>query len=324
MADGKAEINIKITHGSKTYEPVIADETTVEWTRFGSPGKLVFNALVDSTLKFGEGDAVRMTVDGKNFFFGFLFTYERVEKGKFRFTVYDVLRYLKSDDIFKMPKQTYSKALKKVLKRYGLKAGTIENTKYVRKGKVYTGCVLDMLEDYRKATRSSKGVNYILYAKFDKVCLKPQSSMKTDYVFKLELMENFSYASSIDNDVYTVVKLYKTKGKKTSVYTKTTKAAKKKYGRLTYIESTKLDSKSKIKRKLKSIAKAHKSPKKKLTLSGVFGLTAIRAGSGVTVKIREPGVIISKSMTVDSVTHRFKAGSHTMDITVVGGQYTNG
>lgn len=324
MANGTATVKVSLTHGSKTYYPNVVSEIRVEWTRFGAPGKMTLTVLADEVLKFGPGDVVRLIVDGKKFFFGFIFKIDRREKNQYTLTCYDAIRYLKSDDIFKMPKQTYTKALKKALKRYGLKAGTIQNTKYVRKAKVFNGCVLDMLENYRKATKKSKGVNYILYADYDKVCLKSQASMKTDYVMNAKLMEGFTYSESIDEKVYTVIKLYKGSDKKPKVYTKTVKAAKKKYGRLTYVEKTKLKSKSKIKKKLKTIAAAHDSPRKKLTLNNVFGLTDIRAGSGVTVKLSDDGVKISKSMTVDTVTHIFNEGRYTMNLNVVGGDYKSG
>ncbi len=324
MANGTAKVTVSLTHGKKTYYPNVVSEIRVEWTRFGSPGKMTMTVLADSVLKFAEGDVVRLKVDDRNFFFGFIFTIERREKNQYALTIYDALRYLKSDDIFKMPKQTYTKALKKVLKRYGLKAGTIQNTKYVRKAKVFNGCIFDMLEDYRQSTRKSKGTNYILFANYNKVCLKSQKSMRTDYVMNAQLMEDFTYTSSIDDKVYTVVKLYKGSDKKPKVYTKTVKAAKKKYGRLTYVEQTKLKSKSKIKKKLKTIAAAHDSPRKKLTLNSVFGLTDIRAGSGVIVKLSDNGMKVSKRMTVDTVTHVFSEGRHTMNMNVVGGDYKNG
>lgn len=324
MANGTADIKVTLTHSGTTYIPKCEGEITVEWTRFGTPGKMSLTVLKDDALQFEEGDCIRMTVDGKNFFFGFIFTYKRKDADLWQLTVYDVLRYLKSDDIFKMPKQTYTKALKKVLKRYGLTAGTIKNTKYVRKAKVFNGCVMDMLEKYRKDTKKSKGVNYILYADFNKVCLKAQSDMKTTYVMDATVMENYSYSSSIDEKVYTVVKLYKGSGKKTKVYSKTNTSAKKKYGRLTYCEATKLKSKSKIKKKLKTIAGDYDSPRKKLTLLNVFGLTDIRAGSGVTVKLTDVGMTLNKNMTVDSVVHRFSEGRHTMDLNVIGGDYKSG
>ena len=314
-------ISVTLTHDSTTYKPVVIGDVTVEWTRFGTPGKLKMTVLKDSTLKVENGDCVRLVVDGRNFFFGFIFIIDRKEADQLSLTAYDVLRYLKSKDIFKMPKQTYTKALKTVLKRYGLKAGAIANTKYVRKAKVFNGCVLDMLETYRKDTKNSKGVNYILYADFNKVCLKAQSSMKTDYVVTAAMASDFSYSSSIDERTYTVIKLYKGSGKKTKVYTKTSAAAKKKYGRLTYAENTKLKSKSKINKKLKTIAKAHDAPSKKLQIKNVFGVVNIRAGSGVRVEIEETGITINRSMTVGTVTHKFSAGRHTMDLTLIGGDF---
>ena len=317
----ETKVEVFIKHGDTIYLPVVVGEITVEWTRFAAPGQMKLTVMKDDVLKFEEGDTVRLKINDEKFFFGFLFTYERKDDDRYQLTCYDALRYLKSKDIFKMKKMTYTKALKKACKRYGLKMGTIANTKYVRKAKVFTGTVYDMLENYRKKTKQSTGNQFILYADWNQICLKKQSAMKTDYVIEAEVAKEYSYQSSIDDGVYTVVKLYKKKGKKTKVYSKTLKAAKKKYGRLTYVNSTKLKKKSKIKKKLKKIAEAHDTPRKKLSFTGVFGITEIRAGSGVTVRLNAVGMSLNKNMTVHKVTHRFADGVHTMDLTVIGGDY---
>ena len=107
MADAtETKAKVLIKHGSKTYIPAVVGEVTVEWTRFASPGKMELTVIKDDTLKFEEGDAVRLKVNDENYFFGILFTYERVAKGRYKLTCYDVLRYLKSTDVFKMKKQT--------------------------------------------------------------------------------------------------------------------------------------------------------------------------------------------------------------------------
>lgn len=317
-------IKATIQHNGTIYEPVCLDEISVEWTRFGSPGKMILTVLEENSLTFREGDVVRLKINGKNFFFGYIFIIDRAGQNQYKLTCYDGLRYLKSDDIFKMKKQTYTKALKTVLKRYGLKQGTIANTKYVRKAKVFNGCVWDMLDDYRKKTKESTGIQYILYADFNKICLQPQSKLKTNYIITESQLEDFSYTSSIDDKVYTVVKMYKGSGKKMKIYTKTGTSAKKKYGRLTYVKKTKLKSKAKIKKKLKAILEAHDSPRKKVTLNNVFGLTDIRAGSQVKVDVTEGGLHINRKMVVDTVTHHFRAGRHTMDLNVFGGDYKLG
>lgn len=315
------KISVYLKHGDKIYLPVVVGEITVEWTRFAAPGKMTLTVLKDSILKFEEGDTVRLKINGEKFFFGILFTYERLDHDRYKLTCYDVLRYLKSKDIFKMKKMTYAKALKKVCKRYGLKQGKIANTKYVRKAKVFTGSIMDMLENYRKKTKESTGNQFILYADWNQIYLKKQADMKTNYVIEAKLAKDFSYQSSIDDDVYTVIKLYRKSGKKTKVYSKTLKKAKKKYGRLTYVGNTKLKKKAKIKKKLKKIGEAHDTPRKKLSFTGVFGIPKIRAGSGVTVKLNAVGMSLKKNMTVDKVTHHFQDGIHTMDLVVVGGDY---
>ena len=60
-----------VQHGAKIMEPPVVDGVNIEWQRKGQPGKLTFSVVKSAGLSFNEGDAVRFSVDGKPFFFGF-------------------------------------------------------------------------------------------------------------------------------------------------------------------------------------------------------------------------------------------------------------
>ena len=323
----QTKIRVVLKHRDKEYTPPVIGEVTVEWSRFATPGKMTLTILKDKIVKFEEGDTVRLKINGKKYFYGYIFTYERVGDSQYQLTCYDMLRYLKSSDVFKNKKKSYGVAVKDVCKRYGLKTGKIDKTKHLRKAKVFTGTVFDMLEDYRKDTAKSTGSQYILYADYNRIRLRKQSSMRTNYVINATVARDFSYQSTIDKDTYTVIKLYrkykKKKKEKYAVYVKTMKKAKKKYGKLVYTDTTDLKGKDKAKimKRLNKIGKAHDSPRKKLSFTGVFGIPGIRAGSSVMVKLNAAGISRRKRMVVSKVTHHFAEGIHTMDLVVVGGNY---
>ena len=70
----KVELLIADPSGSKAYLPIV--EEGIEWTteRRSAPGKLTFKVVKDGIIDFQEGAAVRLKVDGKGVFFGFVFS----------------------------------------------------------------------------------------------------------------------------------------------------------------------------------------------------------------------------------------------------------
>ena len=67
------KLNLIIQSGSVIYYPILADDVTLDLSRKGSPGKLRFSVVKDETLSFEEGDAVKLTVDETDVFYGFVF-----------------------------------------------------------------------------------------------------------------------------------------------------------------------------------------------------------------------------------------------------------
>ena len=52
---------------------MIEEGITWETSRKGEPGKLTFSVVKDNIIDFQEGNHVRLTVDGVNLFYGFVF-----------------------------------------------------------------------------------------------------------------------------------------------------------------------------------------------------------------------------------------------------------
>ena len=63
-----------IQNDNTVYAPVVQDDITWETERKGVPGKLTFKVTKDNILNFKEGNAIRLTKDNVNVFYGFVFT----------------------------------------------------------------------------------------------------------------------------------------------------------------------------------------------------------------------------------------------------------
>lgn len=83
------ELLIADPSGEKAYLPIT--EEGIEWSteRRSTPGKLTFKIVKDSIINFQEGAAVRLKVDGKPVFFGFVFSKKRDKDQIITVTAYD-------------------------------------------------------------------------------------------------------------------------------------------------------------------------------------------------------------------------------------------
>ena len=80
------EAHLYIQNGQTVYEPVV--EGAISWVlqRRGQPGKCSFTLIPDSNLVIEEGNAIRLDVNGKSVFFGFIFERSWNHDGKMKVT----------------------------------------------------------------------------------------------------------------------------------------------------------------------------------------------------------------------------------------------
>ena len=143
-----AEIMITDSGSETSFFPSV--EEGIEWSteRRSAPGKLTFKVLKDPLISFQEGAQVRLTVDGKPVFFGFVFTKKRDREGIISVTAYDQLRYLKNKDTCVYEGKTASQLLQMLSDDFHLNVGTLEDTRFIISSRVEDNTtLLDMVEN---------------------------------------------------------------------------------------------------------------------------------------------------------------------------------
>ena len=124
------EVELLIQNGKKVYIPVVEEGIAWSTERKGSPGQLTFKVVKDGILNFTEGNAVRLKVNGKNVFYGFVFIKKRDKDGIISVTAYDQLRYLKNKDTYVYTNKTAGEFIQMVASDFNMQTGTIQNTGY--------------------------------------------------------------------------------------------------------------------------------------------------------------------------------------------------
>lgn len=324
------EYELIISGNSEAFIP--AAEDGIQWNteRRGMPGKLTFSVLADGKLKLEEGAAVRLTVDGKNVFFGFVFSKKTDKNGVISVTAYDQLRYLNNKDTYVYENKTASQLISMLAADFSLNIGSIENTKFVIASRVEDNSALfDMINNALDITLRNTGELFVMFDDFGEITLKNISSMyvkdENGYLLIDETGgENFEYTSDIDSGTYNRIKLTydnEDSGKR-DVYIAKDTANINRWGVLQYFDT--LNEGENGKAKADALLKLYNAKTRSLKITKAFGDVRVRAGSMIAVKLDLGEIKINNFMLVEKAKHTFKNGEHFMDLTLRGGSINSG
>lgn len=315
-------IELIITHNNKMYFPIVQDEITWSTERKGVPGKLTFKVFKDKNLKVGMGDPIRFKYGDNKIFFGFIFTKSENKDNTISITAYDQLRYLKNKDSYIYTNKTASNVIQTIVNDFNLNAGEIADTKYkIAKKSENNKTLFDIILNALDDTMLNTNELYVLYDDFSKLTLKNIRDMKADILIDDETVQDYEYNVTIDNEVYNQIKLIfeNSETKQRSIYmTKSTENINK-WGVLQYYGT--LNEGENGKSKADSLLKFYNKEAKTLKIKGAFGEPSIRAGTLLVFNFNFSDTKLLSYMLCEKVTHHFKDGEHTMDLTVIGGDF---
>ena len=321
------ELLISDPSGSKSYIPVV--EEGIEWSteRRSTPGKLTFKIIKDDIIDFKEGATVGLKVDGKEVFFGFVFTKRRDKNQIISVTAYDQLRYLNNKDTYVYENKTAAEFIKMIATDFNLKTGTLEDTKFKIASRVEDNTSLfDMIENALDLTLQNTKEMFVMFDEFGKITLKNIASMRVGeesayLLIDEETGENFEYSSSIDSDVYNKIKLSydnEDTGKR-DIYIAKDGTHMNEWGVLQYFDT--LSKGENGQAKADALLKLYNKKSRNLKITNAIGDTRVRAGSLVVVSLALGDVNLKNFMMVEKVRHTFKLDQHVMDLTLRGGEF---
>lgn len=316
------EVELLIQNGSKVYIPVIEEGITWHTERKGSPGELKFNVVKDDVINFTEGNAVRLKVDGKNIFYGFVFTKKRSKDGIISVTAYDQLRYFKNKDTYVYTNKTAGEFIKMLASDFQMQTGSLEDTGFKIASRVEENEELfEMIQNALDLTLQNKKEMYVVYDDFGKITLKNISSMIVNLLIDEETGENFDYSSSIDSDTYNKIKLTydnEDTGKR-DVYIAQDSSNMNAWGVLQYFETLQKGENGKA--KADALLQLYNKKTRTLSVSNAFGDTRVRAGCMVVVQLDLGDIKVKNLMLVEKCKHIFKESEHFMDLSLRGGDF---
>lgn len=309
-----------IQHGATLMFPPIVDGVTVEWQRKGQPGKLSFECIKTDGLSFSEGDVCQFSVDDVPLFYGFVFEKSRAgsDNQKIKVTVYDQLYYLNNKDYFQYENKTATEVVRMLAEDFGLNSGMLEDTGYKIASRTEDNkSLFDIIQSALDETLKATTQMYVLYDKAGKLTLSNIGNMKLGLVINEDTAGNYDYKSSIANNTYNKIRLFR---EGTDPVTVKSSSTIMQWGVLQYAEKVDNDDVN-LNNMAASLLRLYNSKTRSLSIKNALGDTRVRAGTLLVVILGLGDINVSNFMLVEQVKHSFTDGQHLMDLKLRGGTF---
>lgn len=320
------KVDLVINHGDMLYYPIVEEGINLEWDRKGTPGKLKFKVVKDEVLSFQEGDAVKLSIDGIDMFYGFVFTKSKSGQSPYliEVTAYDQLRYFKNKDTYNYTNKKANEVVQMIAEDFRLNMGELDDTEHVIPFRSESDKTLfDIVQNALDETLQAKTKLYVLYDDAGKLTLKNIENMKLNLILDADTIGNYSYSSTIDSMTYNQVKITfenKDTGAR-EIFIAKDRANINRWGLLQYTD--KVEQPTSGIAKAEALLKLYNTKTRTLSISDALGDVRVRAGSSVIVKLELGDINIQSYLLVEKVTHKFKQEQHLMDLRLRGGTFVS-
>lgn len=256
-------------------------------------------------------------------FCGFVSDKKRSGEQIITVTAYNQIFYLsRNRDTYIYSGKTATQVINTICNDYELQIGNICDTGVIIEARIEEGkTLLDIIETALERTREISGVEYCFYDDCGKLYLKPLSYMKLTTVFSDENnIEDFSYETSISQNTYNAIKIFKKERSENAHLAYETKNDDniKKWGRLQYYEKVDKDmNQAQIEALCQGIFNKNGDVTKKLKIVAYTDDFSIRGGSSVFIDMKDFSEIgITDFKVVEKSQHIFNDNEHKVKLDI--------
>lgn len=298
----------------------VASSFSWSTSRNGKAGKMDFTLIEslyqDKGFKYNNGDIIRVSKDGVNMFYGYIFSISGGKEEEIKITAYDQVRYLMMNDTYLFRNMTATDILKKIAGDFGLSVGVLEDTGYKIPSLIEENKqLLDIIYKALTLTLINTGKNYVLFDDFGQLSIRNIESLLADFVIGDEsLLYDYDYSRSIDDETYNRIKLSRNNQStgKREIYIVQDSANIAKWGKLQHFQTVDENmNEAQINEQLNQLIELKNRERKTMQLQAI-GDPRVRAGYYVPVIIEQIG--INQYFLVDECTHKIEGEEHTMTL----------
>lgn len=322
MSEYKNDIVLLIESGNTVIQPAVKDDITWETNRKNTPGKLVFTVMQDESIKFQEGNAVSLQVNGIPLFYGFVFNRSRNKSHQIKVTCYDQIKYLiKNNDTYQYENKQVDDVIRMIAEDYRLNVGSLESGGYSMTQYEEEEALYDIIQNAMDLTLMNTGTLFVLYDDFGKLTLKNIESMKTNILIDEETGENYTYTSSIDELTYNQIRLYYDNEETGTreVYIAKDSENINRWGVLQYTEQLNDPTSGQV--KADALLEYYDKVTRGLEVSDCVMKRKLQAGNSVGVILNLGEIKIQNYMVAEKVTHHITTDHWSADLRLIGGEF---
>lgn len=278
----------------------------------------------DPAMAFPEGSVVSVSIDGKEYFRGYVFESSETHRGDtVEIIAYDSLIYLKNRDTYIFQNKTVSQVFSQVCTDFEIPFAVTKQTSYILPEKIHDDSAISEMLEWA-FSRHLISTGQWLYCKdvSGVLTLADVADGKTDLVIGEEsLLTDYTFSRSIKDDTYNQIKLVQENAEteKRDVYIARDVNTIKTWGLLQYYEKVDENSnEAQIEERMDMLLKVKNRPTHKLKLPCLGDLRAW-AGNGVAININKMvryGLEKYAQFIVTSSSHTFTKDLHTMTVEV--------
>ena len=290
--------------------------------RLDSAGKMTFTLIENSGIAITEGSLVYCTVDGEDFFKGYVFSAERDRKKQVKYTAYDQLRYLKAKASYTFVAMSLEDIIRQIASDFKLTVGDLATTGYKFPSliKENESC-LDIIFSALMETTIQTGKIFIFYDDMGKLTLKEAKSLIWDKIIgDASLLSDYSYKRDIDSQTYNRIKLARPNEStgRADTYMYEDSSTQAQWGLLQYYAVVdEAMNAAQIEEMCKLYLKYYNKVWQTLKLKNIIGYTGIRAGWVIPVRISDIDATATQRFFIaEKVSHKLNGNTHTMDIEI--------
>lgn len=299
----------------------LVSQARIKTSRIGKASSLELTFLrggfyQDKTFDYAPGHVVRVSKDGQQAFYGYIFTIDSDSENEVKLTAYDQLRYLMASDTFVFRNASLAEIIKQIAGKMNLKTGSLADTGYKIPQLVEDKKkLMDMICDAQDRTLIATQRTYVLYDDFGQLALRSLADMRLPIMLgDASLVHGYSQSRSIDQDTYNQVKIVQDNKKtgRRDVYITKDSGNIAKWGllQLYQVADEGLNA-AQINEAMGNLMELKNREQRTFTVESI-GDMRVRAGSVVTISIAAIGV--NREYVVEECTHSFDGLEHSMTL----------
>lgn len=295
----------------------------IEWkTEFNKVSSLKVSIQKVPNLAYFEGDVIKLIDGDRKLFKGYIVSKERDKQQLITVTARDQLKYFRYKDTVVLKNKTATEIIQHICSKYNRVIGVMDNTGFLIENTIEDNkMLLDIITGAIDKTLIATGKLFVFYDDFGALTLRNVDALKTNIIIgDKNLATDFKYKTSIDEDVYNQIKLFrdnKETGKR-DVYIVMDSESIKRWGLLQYSEKVNENMpEGKVRAQAENLLKVKNRLKRSLSID-CLGHSGLRAGNSVALMIKELGDIsLNQLMIIEGCTHIVKGSHHTMKLNLL-------